>query len=64
MELYLHTSICLRDMHRENFPFARENPMKLIKFVDAEQAKTVNSSKNIKEKLLKTNAATQFNEMC
>lgn len=63
MELYLHTSICLRGMHRENFAFTRKNPMKLIKFIDAEQAKTVHSPKNINEKLLKTNAATQFNEM-
>jgi len=50
-------------MHRENFAFTRKNPMKLIKFIDAEQAKTVHSPKNINEKLLKTNAATQFNEM-
>jgi hypothetical protein len=56
MELYLHTSICLRGMHRENFAFNRENPLKLIKFFDAEQAKTVYSSKNVNEKLLKTNA--------
>ena len=57
MELYLHTPICLRGTLRENFALTRENPMKLIKFIDAEQAKTVCSSKNMREKLLKTNAA-------
>jgi hypothetical protein len=51
-------------MHRENLAFTRENPMKLIKFIDAQQAKTVYSSKNINEKLLETNAAIQFDEMC
>lgn len=54
MELYLHTSICLRGMHRENFAFTRENCMKLIKFIGAEQAKTVHGSKDINEKLFKT----------
>jgi len=38
MELNLHTSICLRGIHRENFAFTRENPMKLIKLIDAKQA--------------------------
>jgi hypothetical protein len=51
-------------MHRENFAFTRENPMKLIKFIDSEQAKIVYGSKNIKEKLPKTSAAIQLNEMC
>jgi hypothetical protein len=37
--------------------------MKLIKFVDAEQAKTVYSSKNVKKKLLETSAAIQFNPL-
>jgi len=64
MELYLHTSICLRGMQKENFAFTRENSVKLIKFIDAEQAKTLYSSKNISEKLLKTNAAIQSNAMC
>jgi hypothetical protein len=51
-------------MRREKFAFTRENSMKLVKFIDAEQAKTVYSSKNINEKLFKTTAAIQFNEMC
>jgi hypothetical protein len=38
VELYLHTSVCLRDMRRENFAFTRENSMKLVKYIDAEQA--------------------------
>jgi hypothetical protein len=64
MKNEIHTSIYLRGMHRENFAFTRENSMKLIKLTDAEQTKTVYSSKNINEKLLKTNAAIQFNGTC
>lgn len=64
MELYRHTSICLCGMQKANFAFTRENCVKLIKFIDAEQAKTLYTSKNTNEKLLKTNAAVQFNEMC
>jgi hypothetical protein len=51
-------------MQKANFAFTRENCVKLIKFIDAEQAKTLYTSKNTNEKLLKTNAAVQFNEMC
>jgi hypothetical protein len=40
-------------MQKENLAFTRENPVKLIKFIDADQAKTLYSSKNINEKYLR-----------
>ena len=38
--------------------------MKRIKFVEAKQARDIHQYKNIKQKLLKTNAAVWFNKIC
>ena len=38
--------------------------MKHIKFIDAKHAKDIHQYKNIKQKLLKINAAVWFSKMC